>query len=68
MLQTIGKKLTVAMAAFALALGALFSATPAFAAGTDGSIAVTGNGPFASISVYQMFAQNDVNSYVLNDD
>lgn len=71
MLQSIGKRFAVAMATFALTLGALLFATPAFAAGADGSIAVTGNGPFASINVYQMFAQNDAtatNSYVLNDD
>ena len=67
MLQTISKRLMTALTAIALTMGILLSATPAFAAGTDGSIEVTGNGPFASISVYQMFAQNDANSYVLND-
>lgn len=67
MLHKIGKKLTVALATFALAMGTLLYAVPAFAAASDGSIAVTGNGPFASISVYQMFSQNDANSYVLND-
>ena len=67
MLHKIGKKLTVALATFALAMGTLLYAVPAFAAASDGSIAVTGNGPFASISVYQMFTQNDANSYVLND-
>lgn len=67
MLHKIGKKLTVALATFALAMGTLLYAVPAFAAASDGSIAVTGNGPFASISVYQMFSQNDSNSYVLND-
>ncbi len=67
MLHKIGKNLTVALATFALAMGTLLYAVPAFATASDGSIAVTGNGPFASISVYQMFAQNDANSYVLND-
>lgn len=57
----------MALATFALAMGTLLYAVPAFAAASDGSIAVTGNGPFASISVYQMFSQNDANSYVLND-
>lgn len=58
MLQSIGKKLMVALATMAMVVGSLLTVTPAFAAGTDGSIAVTGNDGFKGITVYQMFAQS----------
>lgn len=58
MLQSIGKKLMVALATMAMVVGSLLTVTPAFAAGTDGSIAVTGNDGFEGITVYQMFAQS----------
>ena len=58
MLQSIGKKLMVALATIAMVVGSLLTTTPAFAAGTDGSIAVTGNDGFEGITVYQMFAQS----------
>lgn len=69
MLQSIGKKLMVALATIAMVVGSLFTAAPAFAAGTNGSIAVTGNEGFQGIAVYQMFNEEDEGGtakYVLN--
>lgn len=58
MLQSIGKKLMVALATIAMVVGSLLTtATPAFAAGVNGSIAVTGNDGFQGIVVYRMFDQ-----------
>ena len=59
MLQSIRKRLMVALAAVALAAGTLLFATPALAAGTNGSITVTGGNGFRGFSVYQMFSQED---------
>lgn len=69
MLQSIGKKLMVALATIAMVVGSLFTATPAFAAAADGSIAVTGNDGFKGIAVYQMFnedGEGETAKYVLN--
>ena len=70
MLQSIGKKLMVALATIAMVVGSLLTTTPAFAAGTDGSIAVTGNDGFQGIVVYQMFneeGEGETAKYVLNE-
>lgn len=70
MLQSIGKKLMVALATIAMVVGSLLTTTPAFAAGTDGSIAVTGNDGFEGIVVYQMFkeeGEGETAKYVLNE-
>lgn len=48
-----------AIVAIAMVVGSLLTTTPAFAAGTDGSIAVKGNDGFQGIAVYQMFNQDD---------
>ena len=48
-----------------LGLGALFTATPAFAAGTDGKITVTSTNPEfknKTITVYQMFNETGTGS------
>lgn len=70
MLQSIGKKLMVALATIAMVVGSLLTTTPAFAAGTDGSIVVTGNDGFQGIVVYQMFkeeGEGETAKYVLNE-
>ena len=59
MLQSIGRKLMAAIVAIAMVVGSLLTVTPAFAAGTDGSIAVKGTDGFQGIAVYQMFNQDD---------
>ncbi len=59
MLQSRGKRLTAALAAFVLVLGTLLCAAPAFAAGTGGSIEITGGNGFKGFSVYQMFSQGE---------
>lgn len=59
-----------AIVAIAMVVGSLLTATPAFAAGMDGSIAVTGNDGFQGIAVYQMFkeeGEGETAKYVLND-
>lgn len=69
MLQSIGKKLVAAIATIAMVVGSLLTATPAFAAGMNGSIAVTGNDGFQGIAVYQMFneeGEGETAKYVLN--
>lgn len=51
-------RLAALLAVLVLAVGALFTATPAFAAGTDGKITVTSTNPEfkdKTITVYQMF-------------
>ncbi|MBM6892769.1 SpaH/EbpB family LPXTG-anchored major pilin [Enorma massiliensis] len=70
MLQSIGKKLMVALATMAMVVGSLLTTTPAFAAGANGSIAVTGNDGFEGITVYRMFDQKgdgESAKYVLNE-
>lgn len=60
-----------AIVAIAMVVGSLLTVTPAFAAGTDGSIAVTGNDGFQGIAVYQMFNEDDSGGtakYVLTDE
>lgn len=59
-----------AIVAIAMVVGSLLTATPAFAVGTDGSIAVTGNDGFQGIAVYQMFneeGEGETAKYVLNE-
>lgn len=59
-----------AIVAIAMVAGSLLTATPAFAAGTDGSIAVTGNDGFQGIAVYRMFneeGEGETAKYVLNE-
>ncbi len=60
-----------AIVAIAMVVGSLLTtATPAFAAGVDGSIAVTGNDGFRGIVVYRMFDQEgdgESAKYVLNE-
>ena len=51
-------RLAALLAVLVLAVGALFTATPAFAAGADGKITVTSTNPefrYKTITVYQMF-------------
>ena len=59
----------VALTTIAMVVGSLLTTTPAFAAGSDGSIAVTGNDGFQGIAVYQMFneeVEGETAKYVLN--
>lgn len=59
-----------AIVAIAMVVGSLLTVTPAFAAGTDGSIAVKGNDGFQGIAVYQMFkeeGEGETAKYVLNE-
>lgn len=59
-----------AIVAIAMVAGSLLTATPAFAAGANGSIAVTGNDGFQGIVVYQMFneeGEGETAKYVLNE-
>lgn len=59
----------VALTTIAMVVGLLLTTTPAFAAGSDGSIAVTGNDGFQGIAVYQMFneeVEGETAKYVLN--
>lgn len=58
MLKNMKAKALALLTALAMTLGLGAVATaPAYAAGTDGSIAVTGNDAFERIDVYQMFKQ-----------
>lgn len=61
----------VALATIAMVVGSLLTtATPAFAAGVNGSIAVTGNDGFQGIVVYQMFneeGEGETAKCVLNE-
>ena len=62
-------KLTALFAVFVMVVGALFTATPAMAAGTTGTITVTSNSKEfegQTVSAYQVF-KVDNGSYVLND-
>ena len=62
-------RLAALLAALVLAVGALFTATPAMAAGNTGTITVTSNSKEfegKTVSAYQVF-RVDNGSYVLND-
>ena len=62
-------RLAALLAVLVLAVGALFTATPAMAAGTTGTITVTSNSKDfegQTVSAYQVF-KVDNGSYVLND-
>ncbi len=62
-------RLAALLAVLVLAVGALFTATPAMAAGTTGTITVTSNSKEfegQTVSAYQVF-KVDNGSYVLND-
>ena len=71
MLKNMKAKALALLAALAMTLGLGAVATaPAYAAGTDGSIAVTGNDGFQGITVYRMFDQEGEGKtakYVLNE-
>ena len=71
MLRNMKAKALALIAALAMTLGLGAVATaPAYAAGTDGSIAVTGNDAFTGITVYQMFneeGEGETAKYVLNE-
>lgn len=57
-MHKVTRKLAALFAVLVLAVGVLFTATPAFAAGTDGKITVTSTNPEfkdKTITVYQMF-------------
>lgn len=57
-MHKVTRKLAALLAVLVLAVGALFTATPAFAAGNDGNITVTSTNPEfknKTITVYQMF-------------
>ena len=68
-MHKVSRKMAALFAVLALAGGALFTATPAMAVGTTGTITVTSNSKeFDSqqVSAYQVF-KVDNGSYVLND-
>ena len=71
MLRNMKAKALALLTALAMTLGLGAVATaPAYAAGSDGSIAVTGNDGFQGIAVYQMFneeGEGETAKYVLND-
>lgn len=71
MLRNMKAKALALLTALAMTLGLGAVATaPAYAAGTDGSIAVTGNDGFTGITVYQMFneeGEGETAKYVLNE-
>ena len=71
MLKNMKAKALALLTALAMTLGLGAVATaPAYAAGTDGSIAVTGNDGFQGIAVYQMFneeGEGETAKYVLNE-
>lgn len=71
MLRNMKAKALALLTALAMTLGLGAVATaPAYAAGTDGSIAVTGNDGFKGIVVYQMFneeGEGETAKYVLNE-
>ena len=69
MLRNMKAKALALFAVLVLAVGALFTATPAMAAGTTGTITVTSNSKEfegQTVSAYQVF-KVDNGSYVLND-
>ncbi len=68
-MHKVTRKLAALLAVLALAVGALFTATPAMAAGNTGTITVTSNSKEfegKTVSAYQVF-KVDNGSYVLND-
>lgn len=68
-MHKVRKSLAALLAVLALAVGVLFTATPAMAAGTTGTITVTSNSKEfdgQTVSAYQVF-KVDNGSYVLND-
>lgn len=71
MLRNMKAKALALLTALAMMLGlGAVASTTAYAAGTDGSIAVTGNDAFTGISVYRMFDQQSEGGnekYVLNE-
>lgn len=71
MLRNMKAKALALLTALAMMLGLGAVATaPAYAAESDGSIAVTGNDGFQGIAVYQMFneeGEGETAKYVLND-
>ena len=71
MLRNMKAKALALLTALAMMLGLGAVATaPAYAAGADGSIAVTGNDGFQGITVYQMFneeGEGEAAKYVLNE-
>lgn len=71
MLKNMKAKALALLTALAMTLGLGAVATaPAYAVGSDGSIAVTGNDGFQGITVYQMFNQEgegETAKYVLNE-
>lgn len=65
----VARKMTALLAALVMAVGVLFTATPAMAAGTTGTITVTSSSKEfdgQQVSAYQVF-KVDNGSYVLND-
>lgn len=63
------RQMTALLAALVMAVGVLFTATPAMAAGTTGTITVTSNSKEfdgQTVSAYQVFKVEN-GSYVLND-
>ena len=68
-MHKVARKMTALLAALVLAVGVLFTATPAMAAGGTGTITVTSNSKEfegQTVSAYQIF-KVDNGSYVLND-
>lgn len=65
----VARKMTALLAALVMAVGVFFTATPAMAAGSTGTITVTSNSKEfdgQTVSAYQVF-RVDNGSYVLND-
>lgn len=65
----VARKMTALLAALVMAVGVFFTASPAMAAGTTGTITVTSNSKEfdgQTVSAYQVF-KVDNGSYVLND-
>lgn len=65
----VARKMTALLAALVMAVGVFFTATPAMAAGSTGTITVTSNSKEfdgQTVSAYQVF-KVDNGSYVLND-
>lgn len=68
-MQKVARNMAALLAALVMAVGVFFTATPAMAAGTTGTITVTSNSKEfegQTVSAYQVF-KVDNGSYVLND-
>lgn len=68
-MQKVARKMTALLAVLVLAVGVFFTASPAMAAGTTGTITVTSNSKEfegKTVSAYQVF-KVDNGSYVLNE-